>query len=434
MQRHPAPSRYLRREAGAEVQAYSKASELRAYVAIIYVEGDYGPKPMMIRSLYIQKLFDEYDYDLDICRPLAFIHSQNGMGKSTIMRMINAALRGDVKALSEAPFERMDIGFDDDTVMIIENDKGALRVQMQKNELETPITPDEMAEVCKVIYIPSDRLAQKKRDGHLSPTLETYAQELYEHIRYAVQHSALEPHPELVGDLSDGELEFWSKDLKAKLDFIKDAGFEPEIPAGMKFPPSRYEINKDRQGYAQLVASISDYVKKNYLLAESIIIYKDVVNEIFLNKTLKISESGRASIAMDNGSSLMFRDLSSGEKEILIMFYALLFHADPGSLVIMDEPELSLHVSWQQMLGKYFLDICRVRSLQMIVATHSPQVIHDMWDQAIELRPADARVPLRQRYLQPDVDGALCLRRAVPCGRRSHGREALREVHRQGLG
>ncbi len=359
-------------------------------MAIIYFEGDYQSNPMMIRSLYIQKLFNEYDYNLDICCPLTFLHSQNGMGKSTIMRMINAALRGDVKSLSETPFERMDIGFDDDTVMIIENNKGELRVQMQKNELESPLTPDEMAEIRRTVYIPPERLAQRKKDGHLSPTLETYAQELYELIRYSTQHSALEPHPELARDLSDGELEFWSKDLKAKLDFIKDAGFEPEIPPGMKFPPSRYEISKDRPGYAQLAASISDYVEKNYLLAESIIIYKDIVNEIFLNKSIAISDTGRASITMDNGTSLMIKDLSSGEKEILIMFYALLFHADPGCLVIIDEPEISLHVSWQQMLGKYFLDICRVRGLQLIVATHSPQVIHDMWDMARELRPSDA--------------------------------------------
>lgn len=345
---------------------------------------------MMIKSIYIQKLFGEFDYDIDISRPLSFIHSQNGMGKSTIMRMIHEALRGDVKHIAQYPFERMDIGFDDDTVMIIENDSSELLVQMQKNELESPLTPDEMAEVCKTVYIPPERLVQVKKDGHLAPTLEIYAQELYEHIRYATQHSTLESHPEKVRDLTDGELEFWCKDLKAKLDFIKDAGFEPEIPSGMKFPPSRYEISKDPKGYSELAASISDYVERNYILAESIIIFKDIVNEIFINKSLVISDTGRISIVMNNGASLLIQNLSSGEKEILIMFYALLFHADVGSIVIIDEPEISLHVSWQQMLGKYYQDICRVRDIQMIVATHSPQVIHDMWDLATELRSDDA--------------------------------------------
>ena len=54
--------------------------------------------------------------------------------------------------------------------------------------------------------------------------------------------------------------------------------------------------------------------------------------------------------------------------------------------MILDEPEVSLHVSWQQRLGKIFSDISRVRGLTMIVATHAPAVIHDSWDQAVELR------------------------------------------------
>jgi len=93
---------------------------------------------------------------------------------------------------------------------------------------------------------------------------------------------------------------------------------------------------------------------------------------------------------MDNGTALQLSRLSSGEKQILIMFYILLFHATPGSLVIVDEPEISLHVSWQQKLADLFLNICRVRNLQMIVATHSPQIIHDKWDLTVELRPGNA--------------------------------------------
>ncbi len=345
----------------------------------------------MIKSLYVLNLFNEFDYDLDVCIPLTFLHSPNGMGKSTLMRMVHAALKGDVNYLSEIPFDRMDIGFDDDTVMIIQNFKGELLIQMQKNELETPLTPEEMANVTNVIYIPPERLAVKRGDGHLAPTLETYAQELYEHFRYAKEHRELEPHPELMREgLTDGELEFWAKDLTAKLDFIRDAGFEPEIPAGMKFPPSRYEISKDRKGYEDLTCSIASYVKRNYELAESVIIFKDIINEIFINKSISVSETGRIGISMDNGTALQLQKLSSGERQILIMFYALLFHTEPGSIVILDEPEISLHVSWQQKLGRYFKDICRVREIQMIVATHSPQVIHDLWDNARELRPINA--------------------------------------------
>lgn len=346
---------------------------------------------MMINSLYISKLFNEFSYEIDIGKDLTFIHSPNGYGKSTLMHILYSALKGDVGYLSEVPFERMDIGFDDDTSLIIESDEGELLIQMQKTELESPITPEEMASIRGVTYIPPERLVIRKGDGHLASALETYAQELYENIRYAKQHTELVPQPEEGRrELSDGELEFWAKDLKAKLDFIKDAGFEPELPVGLRFPPSRYDLIDRRKDYEDLTFSIADYVDRNYNLAESIIVFKDIVNDIFINKGVTVSESGKIIISMDNGTALQLNKLSSGERQILILFYILLFHAEPGSLVIIDEPEISLHVTWQQRLGDVFLDICRLRNLQMIVATHSPQVIHDKWDLARELKPGNA--------------------------------------------
>ncbi len=352
---------------------------------------DISNTTMKIKSIYVSKLFNEYDYEVEVCPSLTFIHSPNGMGKSTVMRMLFAALRGDLKYLKETPFERMDISFDEGSILIIQNYPDELLVQMSRSEIESVLTPAEMEQLCQTIYIPPERLAIRKGDGHLAPTLESYAQELLETIRYAKEHPELIPTTlDRVADKTDGELEFYCKDLKAKLDFIKDAGFGPTIPSGMKFPPSRYDIVKDRAGYETLACSVAEYVDRNYLLAESIIIYKDIVNDIFINKTVSVSDTGRITVSMNNGTTLQLQKLSSGEKQILIMFYAMLFHASQDSLVILDEPEISLHVSWQQKLGHYFSDICRVRDIQMVISTHSPQIIHDRWDVARELRPGDA--------------------------------------------
>ncbi len=345
---------------------------------------------MIIKSLYISRLFNQYSYTLNLCDGLTFIHSPNGYGKSTLMHMVYAAMKGDTKYLSEIPFERLDIGFSDESNLIIENESGDLLVQMQKNELETPLTPDEMAAICDVTYISPERLLIRKMDGRLNPALESYAQELYERIRYSREHSELNPYTGERKEMSDSELEFWCKDLKAKLDFIKDAGFEPDIPAGYRFPPSRYELINYRKDYEDLAYSISEYVNKNYILAESIIIFKDVINEFFIGKEIEISDNGKIVVNLNGGGALQLNRLSSGEKQVMIMFYNLLFHAEPKTVVVLDEPEISLHVTWQQKLGKIFNDICRVRNIQMIVATHSPQVIHDMWDNAREMKPYNA--------------------------------------------
>ena len=341
---------------------------------------------MKIRSISVEGLFNEFNYDLKLNPDLTFIHSPNGYGKTVLMHMIQSALRGDTDSLAEVPFSRLDIEFLDGSVLIIENSNGKLLVQMQKNELETPVTEEEMDRLSDIVYLPPDRLTVQKKDGHLVNALEFDAQELSETVRRAKEDNKLKPAAkDGRKDMTDSDLEFWCKDLKAKLDFMKDAGFEPELPNGVRFPPSRYDLMDNRESYEDLAYSIDQYIERDYQLAESIIVFKDIVNNIFLNKTVDISPAGKLIVTMNNGTALPLSKLSSGETQVMVMFYNILFHSKPGGIIIIDEPEISLHVSWQQMLGDYFCDVCRVRSIQMIVATHSPQVIHDKWDLATEL-------------------------------------------------
>lgn len=340
---------------------------------------------MRIRSVVVKGLFNEYDYELNLNPDLTFIHSPNGLGKSTIAHMVYSILRGDRTYLEDIPFSRMNIAFVDDSTLIVEKSNGKISVRIQKNRLESPLTDEELDNISDIIYLPPERLMITKKDGHVVNALESAAQELYDSIRTAKDNTKLTPSNQQHKDISNSDLEFWCKDLKAKLDFIKDAGFEPEIPTGYRFPPSRYDLIDDREKYEDLAYSVSDYVEKNYQFAESIIVFKDIINNIFINKTIDVSATGKLVVSMNNGTSLPLNKLSSGETQVLLMFYYILFHSGQDGVVIVDEPEISLHVSWQQMLGDYFSDICRVRKVQIIVATHSPQIIHDKWDLAIEM-------------------------------------------------
>ena len=87
-------------------------------------------------------------------------------------------------------------------------------------------------------------------------------------------------------------------------------------------------------------------MERNYQFAESIIVYKDIVNNIYLNKSIDIDSGGKIHVTMNNGTSLPINKLSSGEVQILLIFYYILFHTNSGGVVILDEPEISLHVSW----------------------------------------------------------------------------------------
>ncbi len=68
--------------------------------------------------------------------------------------------------------------------------------------------------------------------------------------------------------------------------------------------------------------------------------------------------------------------LSSGEQHLLVLFYEVIFHpqAKP-TLLLIDEPELSLHISWQLKLIDLLDQACSVSGTEMLVATHSPQIV-----------------------------------------------------------
>ena len=343
---------------------------------------------MKLISVSVTGLFNMFDHSLELRNSLTFIHSPNGYGKSTFVKMITMALKGDTEGLLDIPFARMDMNFSDETNLIIENYGSELLVQMQRNEIESEISEDEMRSILDVLYITSDRLNIKKLDGRVVPALEAYASEFADRLRTANEDNEIqiEKKKQSKVKIGDDEIVFQSKDLKAKLDFMKDAGIEPILPSGYRFPPSRNDVNESRDDYVALTHAISEYVKKNYSLAESIVVFRDILNGLLVNKDVYVNESGTIGVEFSDGTALPLSKLSSGEKQLMVLFYNLLFHASSGSLAVIDEPEISLHISWQQRIGSILMDIARLRDLQMIVATHSPQIVHDKWDMANELR------------------------------------------------
>ena len=72
--------------------------------------------------------------------------------------------------------------------------------------------------------------------------------------------------------------------------------------------------------------------------------------------------------------------LSSGEKNDFIMFFDLIFRTGDGTVVLIDEPEISLHILWQE---KYIDNVVKAlsgKSCQIIVATHSPSIVGNHYD------------------------------------------------------
>lgn len=350
---------------------------------------------MKLTSVHVKGLFATFDHTINLrSEGLTFIHSPNGLGKSTLVRMIYDLFRGDLDNLAEVPFERAEFVFDDDMTLILIPEHEGLVITLEKNEIVNDVSEPEARSMLDVTYVGPRRLYIPNLDGTFRSAISVYAEELSNKLRRAqeaLDNDAWDLPSQLESKTLDAdELLNWAKELKARMDFMKDAGLEVVVPSPYRFPPRPIDLRQDREGNEILMDHISSLVDRHYRLAESVTVYQDIVNSMFIGKKVKVDEQQGIRVLLSDGSQLDVERLSSGETQLLLILYRLLFNASSGSLVILDEPEISLHVSWQQKLSSILLDISRLRQLQIIVATHSPQIVHDKWDLTEELRADSA--------------------------------------------
>lgn len=101
--------------------------------------------------------------------------------------------------------------------------------------------------------------------------------------------------------------------------------------------------------------------------------FRDLVNTLneFLDIDVEIIK-GKMYFVKD-GTLLNFEDLSAGEKQLVALFVYTKVHLKKNTIVIIDEPELSLHINWQRKFLKHLTE--GDSQIQYIVSTHSPFII-----------------------------------------------------------
>lgn len=114
-------------------------------------------------------------------------------------------------------------------------------------------------------------------------------------------------------------------------------------------------------------------------------LFSQIINKKFINKTLKIEKNEGFLFFTPDNKRLPLSALSSGEQHEIVLLYEFLFCVKPESLILLDEPEISLHISWQQSFLSDLLAITKLIGFDVLIATHSPDIIHDRWDLTVDL-------------------------------------------------
>lgn len=142
-----------------------------------------------------------------------------------------------------------------------------------------------------------------------------------------------------------------------------------------------YQVNIGNRIIELLTNGNPDNQRKAAEISAPKKMFQDLIDELFSETGKKIIRQSNEILIEQDGDTLYPYQLSSGEKQMLVILLTTLVQDNQSCVLMMDEPEVSLHIEWQQQL------ISLIRKLnpqvQIILTTHSPAVIMNGWVDAV---------------------------------------------------
>lgn len=296
----------------------------------------------MLKTISIESLFDIYSYTLDIKPdevPLRFITGPNGYGKTTILNILNALYTSKIRELAVIPFKHLQLTFDDGYEVSV--------AQLRDYTVDEDADEQSLANVHLDIKF---RKSGNERSLY-SIRWDTGGEEDLGNLGLSLYFTS---HP--LYYIRDGRVQ-GVPTVRKHVDILKEL--------------LRENANSENQSFRERLKVFSDIIEKS----------------AFAHKTMQIDPRyGYRFIADNEERTILAVDkLSSGEQQMLIMAFELLFMAPDDSLVLIDEPEISFHQMWQVDYLANLQSIMALRNLQCIVSTHSPQIFNMNWDLSVDL-------------------------------------------------
>ena len=438
---------------------------------------------MRLSKVAVKRLFGLFDHSvpLRLDERVTIIHGPNGLGKTTLLRMINSFFSARYSDLQTIPFEEFTLEFDNRKSVVISPTppderletvslEPSLKIQLyESGELvsECPllhrrpkmitraidrivrqipgpvrrrgtnlwVLPDgttltaddiltnqrqlfpelasfrieeewvsDLQKQMNLRFIESQRLLRASEQSKMQPAVDEYAKELAGTIQKqlalsgALSQSLDRTFPQRLvkelesledpnaEDVSIDHLTRKFAEVEDKRSRLREAGLL-EKEEDIKFDVSGLEPHT-RRVLAVYLSDVENKLAVFDSLATKIDLLKQIVNDHFQFKKIQINREHGYVFMTDNGRTLKASRLSSGEQHELVLLSELLFRHEPDTLFMIDEPEISLHVGWQVQFLKDIERITKLASIDVLIATHSPQIINDRWDLTVDLGSA----------------------------------------------
>ncbi len=183
----------------------------------------------------------------------------------------------------------------------------------------------------------------------------------------------------------EGSVSKFFNELMQVAELIEKEGYDSDKPSRnfINWLIREPQVNQ----VERVINKIEDYNKKREKVFKKIDLFIDTLNSLLNDsgKKIKFNPSGELVVDIKGGPEIRANSLSSGESQLLILFNFLYFgfETEQEFIMMIDEPELSLHLNWQHQYVDAVVE-ANPRA-QFIFATHSPEIAQAHKDKQIEL-------------------------------------------------
>jgi predicted ATPase len=299
-------------------------------------------KPKYISKIEIKGLWGKYDIDWDLNPDVNVLGGINGSGKSTLLRMVYSLAISKIKPNV----------FKSNSISILFSDKNTNSFIIKKDKF-----------ICQNTHSNTEitgAFPQKHKDAQIS-TLQTPNLLL----NFVTTFDSELKSAEAIKSLSNDEV---VTELDWQLHHLQKEYLNYQLNISKKLK----EISKSQSPNMAVEMQNVQHAQERFL---------DIMDDLYRATDKKIDRDSNEIALFFGDTPLTPYQLSSGEKQILVILLTVLVQNNQPAVLIMDEPEISLHIDWQEKLIAYIRELNP--NVQVIIATHSPGIIIDGWQDKV---------------------------------------------------
>lgn len=331
---------------------------------------------MKLKKITINGLWHEYNLSWDLNEDVNIIVGGNGAGKTTILDLVCFTLppyRMEKSMIRKA--DKINLDFEGDYSVNCVNFRDTFLTLKEKAE-DDPSYESLLEEV-------SDDVGERSKS----------------HLDFGIFAS-------LTQYFHKGK-QIKASDLEKLIHVSVVSTFDTPLPKHAEESSSFKELIEERpmshldkklfdcmEDYSYYIGNLANKIEQHVLQGNEVT--TEFVNDVYSQKHLfgniindLLAESGKKidisrskpDFVLKSGKHISMYDLSSGEKQLFYIMLKVLLQEKQEYIFFMDEPELSLHVDWQEKLIDKILLLNP--NCQLIISTHSPSLLFQGWDSKV---------------------------------------------------